>query len=198
VSDSHDIDSKDPLELFDSWLKQAQESEPNDPSAAALATSTTNGVPSVRVVLAKRIGKHHFCFFTNAESKKGIELAENPRAAMCFHWKALRRQVRLEGKVAELDASDVDEYFHSRSRASQISAAVSAQSRILGSREELEERVREFAEQHPGEIPRPTFWKGFHLHAERIEFWLDGANRLHDRFLFTWDGDRWQKARLYP
>jgi pyridoxamine 5'-phosphate oxidase len=198
VNDSHDIDSKDPLELFDSWLKQAQESEPNDPSAAALATSTTNGVPSVRVVLAKRIGEHHFCFFTNAESKKGIELAENPRAAMCFHWKALRRQVRLEGKVSELDASDVEEYFHSRSRASQIGAAVSAQSRILGSREELEERVREFAEQHPGEIPRPTFWKGFHLHAERIEFWLDGANRLHDRFLFTWDGDRWQKARLYP
>jgi pyridoxamine 5'-phosphate oxidase len=100
--------------------------------------------------------------------------------------------------VAELDAIDVDEYFHSRSRASQIGAAVSAQSRILGSREELEERVREFAEQHPGEIPRPTFWKGFHLHAERIEFWLDGANRLHDRFLFKWDGDRWQKARLYP
>lgn len=198
MSDSHDIDSKDPLELLDSWLKQAQESEPNDPSAAALATSTTNGVPSVRVVLAKRVGEHRFCFFTNAQSKKGIELAENPRAAMCFHWKTLRRQVRLEGKVSELDASDVDEYFHSRSRASQIGAAVSAQSRILGSREELEERVREFAEQHPGEIPRPAFWKGFHLHAERIEFWLDGANRLHDRFLFTWDGDRWQKARLYP
>jgi pyridoxamine 5'-phosphate oxidase len=198
VSVSHDIDSKDPLELLDSWLKQAQESEPNDPSAAALATSTTNGVPSVRVVLAKRVGEHRFCFFTNAQSKKGIELAENPRAAMCFHWKTLRRQVRLEGKVSELDASDVDEYFHSRSRASQIGAAVSAQSRILGSRDELEERVREFAEQHPGEIPRPAFWKGFHLHAERIEFWLDGANRLHDRFLFTWDGDRWQKARLYP
>ncbi|MGA7316164.1 MAG: pyridoxamine 5'-phosphate oxidase [Silvibacterium sp.] len=198
MSDSHDIDSKDPLELLDSWLKQAQESEPNDPSAAALATSTPNGVPSVRVVLAKRLGEHRFCFFTNAQSKKGIELAENPRAAMCFHWKTLRRQVRLEGKVSELDASDVDEYFHSRSRASQIGAAVSAQSRILGSREELEERVLEFAEQHPGEIPRPAFWKGFHLHAERIEFWLDGANRLHDRFLFTWDGDRWQKARLYP
>ena len=198
MSDSHDIDSKDPLELFDSWLKQAQESEPNDPSAAALATSTTNGVPSVRVALAKRIGEHRFCFFTNIESKKGIELAENPIAAMCFHWKTLRRQVRLEGKVSELDASDVDEYFHSRSRASQIGAAVSAQSRILGSREELEERVREFAEQHPGEIPRPAFWKGFQLHAERIEFWLDGANRLHDRFLFTWDGDRWRKARLYP
>jgi pyridoxamine 5'-phosphate oxidase len=198
VSGSHDIDSADPLELFDSWLKQAQESEPNDPNAAALATSTTDGVPSVRIVLAKRIGEHRFCFFTNAESRKGIELAENPRAALCFHWKILRRQVRLEGKVSELDVNDVDEYFHSRSRASQIGAAVSDQSRILGSREELEERVREISEQHPGEIPRPGFWRGFYLRAERIEFWLDGVNRLHDRFLFTRDGDRWQKARLYP
>jgi pyridoxamine 5'-phosphate oxidase len=198
VSGSHDIDSEDPLELFDSWLKQAEESEPNDPNAAALATSTTDGVPSVRIVLAKRIGAHRFCFFTNAESRKGIELAENPRAALCFHWKILRRQVRVEGKVSEIDVSDVDEYFHSRSRASQIGAAVSDQSRILGSREELEERVLKFCEQHPGEIPRPRFWRGYHLRAERIEFWLDGVNRLHDRFLFTRDGDRWQKARLYP
>jgi pyridoxamine 5'-phosphate oxidase len=157
VSGSHDIDLADPLELFDSWLKQAQESEPNDPNAAALATSTRDRVPSVRIVLAKRIGEHHFWFFTNAESRKGMELAENPRAALCFHWKILRRQVRLEGKVSELDVSDVDEYFHSRSRASQIGAAVSDQSRILGSREELEERVREFSEQHPGEIPRSGF-----------------------------------------
>jgi pyridoxamine 5'-phosphate oxidase len=198
VAGSHDIDSEDPLELFDSWLQQAQESEPNDPNAAALATSTTDGVPSVRIVLAKRIDAQRFCFFTNAESRKGIELAENPRAALCFHWKILRRQVRVEGKVSELDVSDVDEYFHSRSRASQIGAAVSDQSRILGSREELEERVREFGEKHPGEIPRPGFWRGFYLRAERIEFWLDGVNRLHNRFLFTRDGDRWQKARLYP
>ncbi|MGC1295274.1 MAG: pyridoxamine 5'-phosphate oxidase [Alloacidobacterium sp.] len=195
---SHDIDSEDPLELFDSWLKQAQESEPNDPNAAALATSTTDGAPSVRIVLAKRIGAQRFCFFTNAESRKGIELAENPRAALCFHWKILRRQVRVEGKVSGLDVSDVDEYFHSRSRASQIGAAVSDQSRILGSREELEERVREFDEEHPGEIRRPGFWRGFYLRAERIEFWLDGVNRLHDRSLFTRDGDRWHKARLYP
>ena len=198
MSGSHDIDSEDPLELFDSWLKQAEESEPNDPNAAALATSTTDGVPSVRIVLAKRIGAHRFCFFTNAESRKGIELAENPRAALCFHWKILRRQVRVEGEVSEIDVRDVDEYFHSRSRASQIGAAVSDQSRILGSREELEERVLKFCEQHPGEIPRPRFWRGYHLRAERIEFWLDGVNRLHDRFLFTRDGDRWQKARLYP
>ncbi|MFY9940178.1 MAG: pyridoxal 5'-phosphate synthase, partial [Silvibacterium sp.] len=127
MSGSHDIDSADPLGLFDSWLKQAQESEPNDPNAAALATSTRDGVPSVRIVLAKRIGEHRFCFFTNADSRKGIELAENPRAALCFHWKILRRQVRLEGKVSELDVNDVDEYFHSRSRASQIGAAVSEQ-----------------------------------------------------------------------
>lgn len=198
MSGSHDIDSEDPLELFDSWLKQAQESEPNDPNAAALATSTPDGVPSVRIVLAKRIGAHRFCFFTNAESRKGIELAENPTAALCFHWKTLRRQVRVEGKVSELDVSDVDEYFHSRSRASQVGAAVSYQSRILGSREELEERVRKFGELHPGEIPRPGFWRGFDLRAGRIEFWLDGVNRLHDRFLFTRDGARWQKARLYP
>jgi pyridoxamine 5'-phosphate oxidase len=157
-----------------------------------------DGVPSVRIVLAKRIGEHRFCFFTNTKSRKGIELAENPQAALCFQWKILRRQVRVEGKVSELDVSDVDGYFHSRSRASQIGAAVSDQSRILGSREELEERVREFSEQHPGEIPRPGFWRGSYLRAERIEFWLDGVNRLHDRFLFTRDGDRWQKARLYP
>src|SRR5277367_5212048 len=141
MSGSHDIDSEDPLELFDSWLKQAQESEPNDPNAAALATSTRDGVPSVRIVLAKRIGEHHFCFFTNAESRKGLELAENPQAALCFHWKSLRRQVRVEGTVSELAAKDVDTYFHSRTRASQISAAVSDQSRVLESREELEERV---------------------------------------------------------
>jgi pyridoxamine 5'-phosphate oxidase len=198
MSGSHDIDSEDPIELFDSWLKQAQESEPNDPNAAALATSTPDGVPSVRMVLAKRIGGRPFCFFTNVESRKGIELANNPRAALCFHWKSLRRQVRVEGRVSELELSDVDEYFHSRSRASQIGAAVSHQSRILSSREELEGRVRELGEQNAGEIPRPGFWCGFCLHAERIEFWLDGENRLHDRFLFTRDGARWQKARLYP
>jgi pyridoxamine 5'-phosphate oxidase len=195
---SHEIDSRDPLELFDEWLKHAEESEPNDPNAAALATSTAAGEPSVRMVLAKRVGERRFCFFTNAESRKGIELAENPKAALCFHWKTLRRQVRVEGSVSELDASDVDAYFHSRSRASQIGAAVSDQSRILGSREELERRVRRFEEEHGGEVPRPPFWRGYHLRAERIEFWINGADRLHDRFLFIWDGDGWQKFRLFP
>ena len=169
MSGSHDIDSKDPLEFVDSWLKQAQESEPNDPNAAALATSTTDGAPSVRIVLAKRIGAHRFCFFTNAESRKGIELAENPRAALCFHWKMLRRQVRVEGKVSEIDVSDMDEYFHSRSRASQIGAAVSDQSCILGSRKELEERV--------WEIQRATSGR-------------DSQARVLARLLFTCRADR--------
>lgn len=198
MNDSHEIASEDPLELFDTWLRQAQESEPNDPNAAALATSTRDGVPSVRMVLAKRVGEHRFCFFTNEESRKGKELTQNPRAALCFHWKTMRRQVRAEGKVSELDTREVDWYFNSRSRASQISAAVSDQSRILRSRADLEERVRIFGQNHPGEIRRPSFWRGFYLCAERIEFWLDGANRLHDRFLFTKQGDCWQKARLYP
>jgi len=201
MAPSHQIDSReiqDPLALFDTWFKAAQESEPNDPNAAALATATAAGAPSVRMVLVKRVGDRRFCFFTNAESQKGRELAANPRAALCFHWKSLRRQVRAEGTISELAASDVDTYFHSRSRASQIGAAVSDQSRVLASREELEEQVRQFGERHPGEVPRPVYWRGYHLSPERIELWIDGPNRLHDRFLFTREGDRWERCRLYP
>ncbi len=139
-----------------------------------------------------------FCFFTNAESQKGIQLAENPRAALCFHWKSLRRQVRVAGTVTELQSSEVDAYFHSRSRKSQMSAAVSAQSRPLGSREELVDKVNAFAQQHPDEIPRPPFWRGYRVRAERIEFWMDGPDRLHDRILFTRDGAGWLQTRLYP
>jgi pyridoxamine 5'-phosphate oxidase len=193
-----EIESHDPLVLFDTWFKAAQQSEPNDPNAAALATATAEGAPSVRMVLVKPVGDRRFCFFTNAGSQKGRELSANPRAALCFHWKSLRRQVRVEGNVSELDATDVDTYFHSRSRASQIGAAVSDQSRMLSSRQALEERVAQFAEQHPGEIPRPAYWRGYHLSPERIEFWIDGPNRLHDRLLFTRDSDCWQHSRLYP
>jgi pyridoxamine 5'-phosphate oxidase len=198
MSALQDIESDDPLELFDTYLQEAWQTEPNDPNAAALATATSNGTPSVRMVLAKQVREHRFCFFTNAESRKGLELAENPRAALCFHWKSIRRQVRVEGSVSELDAQDVDTYFHSRSRASQIGAAVSDQSRILSSREELDERVRTFTQERPGEIPRPSYWRGYCLHPERIEFWFNGPDRLHNRFLFTRDGDHWRKARLFP
>ena len=198
MSGSHEIEWNDPLAQFDAWLKQAEESEPNDPNAAALATSTAAGEPSVRMVLVKRIGEHRFCFFTNAESKKGRQLAENPRAALCLHWKSLRRQVRVEGLVTELDADDVDAYFHSRSRMSQVGAAVSDQSRPLESREVLEARAAAFAEAHPGEVPRPDYWRGYRLDPERIEFWIDGAHRLHDRFLFTRKAAGWSRVRLYP
>jgi len=187
-----------PFTLFDQWFKLAEASEPNDPNAASLATATADGAPSVRMVLAKRIGDYPFCFFTNAEGRKGRELAENPRVALCFHWKSLRRQVRVEGTVSLLDGAAIDAYFHSRSRKSQIGAAVSQQSRALGSRKELEEQVRAFEIQYPEEIPRPEYWVGYHVAVERIEFWIDGANRLHDRFLFTRADDGWTTVRLYP
>jgi pyridoxamine 5'-phosphate oxidase len=198
MSGSRAIDSKDPLVLFDSWLKQAAESEPNDPNAAALATSTAGGVPSVRMVLVKRVGERRFCFFTNAESRKGAELAENPRAALCFHWKSLRRQVRVSGPVTELPAEDAEEYFHSRSRLSQLGAAASAQSRVLESREMLEARVRALEAEFPGEIRRPNYWKGYVLRPERIEFWQERAGRLHDRYLFLRAEERWRVERLFP
>lgn len=197
------LERQDPLQWFDRWRREAEQAEPNDPNAAALATATANGAPSVRMVLVKRVMLksgllERFCFFTNSESRKGYELALNPRAALCFHWKSLRRQVRVEGVVHELEASEVDAYFHSRSRVSQIGATVSDQSRILSSRAELEERVRRFAEVTPGEVPRPAFWQGFRVEPQRIEFWISGADRLHDRFLFTRKDEMWEQVRLFP
>jgi pyridoxamine 5'-phosphate oxidase len=188
----------DPFEWFGRWLKQAEENEPNDANAAALATATPDGVPSVRMVLVKRVDQGGFCFYTNAESRKGLELQSNPRAALCFHWKTLRRQVRVEGPVTTMEAADVDAYFHSRSRDSQIGAAISLQSRPLRSHEELEAQFRKFAQEHPEEVPRPPNWRGFCLHAEQVEFWISGENRLHTRFLFTRDAAAWKRTRLYP
>ena len=193
-----EINSQDPLNLFDHWLAEAEGSEPNDPNAAALATASADAVPSVRMVLVKQVQTERFCFFTNAESRKGCEIRANCQAALCFHWKSLRRQVRIEGKVHDLESAAVDEYFHSRSRKSQIGAAVSDQSRILSSRAVLEERVREFSQANPGEIPRPAYWQGFRIDPERIEFWISGDDRLHDRFLFTRSGLAWRQVRLFP
>jgi pyridoxamine 5'-phosphate oxidase len=188
----------DPISLFRAWMTEAVAGEPNDPNAVALATATPDGVPSVRMVLLKGLDERGFAFYTNAESRKGAELAVNPRAAMCFHWKSLQRQVRVEGAVAELPAVDADAYFHSRSRGSQLGAAVSRQSQELASREVLEEIVRKYAAQHQGEIPRPDRWKGYVLRPERMEFWINGADRLHDRFLFVRSEHGWEKSRLFP
>lgn len=198
ASHSDGIGSGDPLQIFDEWLAEAEKSEPNDPNAAALATASADAMPSVRMVLVKRVEAERFCFFTNAESRKGRELEVNRHAALCFHWKSLRRQVRVEGTVHELGSTEVDAYFHSRSRKSQIGAAVSDQSRVLSSRVELEERVQRFTKANPGVVPRPAYWRGFRVAPERIEFWISGDDRLHDRFLFTRTADAWEQVRLFP
>ena len=188
----------DPVEVFKGWLAEAERSELNDPNAAALATATANGFPSVRMVLVKQVDERGFCFYTNAESRKGRELAVNPKASLCFHWKSLARQVRVEGSVVELSPADADAYFHSRSRESQLGSAVSLQSRPLESRERLEEMVRDFAVSHPGEVPRPARWKGYAVVPERMELWVNGQHRLHDRFEFVREDGGWAKRRLYP
>ena len=188
----------DPIATFLAWMKDAEAKEWNDPNAAALATASREGMPSVRMVLMKRVDERGFAFYTNAESQKGVELAENPRAAMCFHWKSLRRQVRVSGPVTELPPEDADAYFHSRTRLSQLGAVASAQSRVLESLEVLEGRVRELGAEFPGEIPRPEYWKGYVLRPERIEFWQDGAGRMHDRVLFVRTESGWRTERLFP
>ncbi len=198
MGDWGDWEELTPLELFRLWLTEAENSEPNDPNAAALATATADGKPSVRMVLVKQVDERGFSFFTNSESQKGNELAHNPQAALCFHWKSLRRQVRVEGRVGAIADAEVDAYFHSRSRRSQISAAVSQQSRPLASRQKLQEDVRYFAEEYPGEVPRPVYWKGFCVAMERVEFWSDGPDRLHDRILFDQKSGEWKKIRLFP
>ena len=188
----------DPLTLFDSWLAQATESEPNDPNAVALATCTPDGSPSVRMVLAKRVEEHRFAFFTNVESRKGTELETNLRAALCFYWKSVRRQVRVEGGVHRLQPAQVDRYFHSRSRDSQIGAAISDQSRPLSNREELERRFAAMSEGLTGEVPRPEYWKGYYVEPVSVEFWMAGEHRLHDRALFTRANGQWQSTLLFP
>lgn len=188
----------DPIGLFRVWLAEAEAAEPNDPNAVALATASADGAPSMRMVLMKGVDERGFSFYTNAGSRKGLDLEKNPRAAMCFYWKSLRRQVRVEGVVSELPGDEADAYFHSRSRRSQLGAAVSRQSQPLESREVLIEMVRELDRATPGEVPRPEWWKGYVLRAERMEFWVNGVDRLHDRFLFVRGEGGWVKSRLFP
>ena len=195
----HNLESADPIDLFRQWLAEAERSEPNDANAAALATSTPDGHPSVRMVLVKRADEHGFCFFTNAESRKGIQLHANPRAALCFHWKSLRRQVRVEGRVTAMPAADVDEYFHSPiPQQPDCSRRLAAEPSACQSRGTGYRASANLPSDHPGEVPRPPYWCGFCVHPEQIEFWISGDNRLHDRFLFTRDAGVWRTTRLYP
>jgi len=194
-----------PFDLFAAWFKEAEEKEPNDPNAMALATLGDDGVPCLRMVLLKGYDAAGFVFYTNLESRKGRQLLAHPKAALLFHWKSLRRQVRIEGPATPVSPAEAEAYFASRPRQSQIGAWASDQSRPLKSRFELEKRVARFAAKYAvGKVPRPPHWSGFRIAAERIEFWQDGAFRLHDRLVYHREAGAeagraaWRTERLFP
>lgn len=198
--DENAIPDGDPIGLFGAWLGEAMAAEPSDGNAMALATATADAAPSVRMVLLKDHGPDGFVFYTNAHSRKGREIRANPQAALLFHWKSLRRQVRITGTLDEVSAAEADAYFHSRHRVSQLGSAASDQSRPLDSRQTYLDRVDALAARHEGsDIPRPAHWTGFRLSPREIEFWLDRPNRLHERRLFQRAPDgSWASTLLYP
>ncbi|MDA7948420.1 MAG: pyridoxamine 5'-phosphate oxidase [Hyphomicrobiaceae bacterium] len=192
---------KDPYVLFDEWMKEAEVHEPSDANAMALATVDKSGLPNVRMVLLKGIEDGAFVFYTNLESAKGRELGDNPKAALNFHWKSLRRQIRIRGPIARASDAQADAYFASRARGSRIGAWASRQSRPLESRFALEKAVAKFTAKYGiGEVPRPDYWSGFCLTPYEMEFWHDRPFRLHDRVVFRRDAESkpWSISRLYP
>ena len=193
------LEMNDPFALFDDWFAKARASEPNDPEAMALATVDADGRPTVRMVLLKGHGPDGFVFYTNDESAKGKQLAAKPHAALLFHWKSLRRQIRVEGAVERVSGQQADAYFASRARDSQLGAWASDQSRPLESRETFERRFEEMKRRFEGQdVPRPAHWGGYRLLPELIEFWTDRPHRLHERTLFIHDGESWREGLLYP
>nr|WP_283214993.1 pyridoxamine 5'-phosphate oxidase [Methylobacterium trifolii] len=191
--------SDDPWALFSAWMAQAEASEPEDANAMALATTGSDGLPDVRMVLLKGADARGFVFYTNVESAKGEELAQNPQAALVLHWKSLRRQIRARGPVSRVTAAEADAYFESRHRDSRIGALASRQSSPLASRAALMAEVQDLSARYEdGPVPRPERWTGFRIAPVAIEFWQNGDFRLHDRVRFTRDGAGWSRARLYP
>lgn len=189
----------DPFALFDEWLAEARASEINDPDATAFASADAAGRPSVRMVLLRRVGPAGFAFFTHLDSRKGRELLANPHGALVIHWKSLRRQVRAEGRVEQVEDLEADTYFAGRGRESRIGAWASDQSQPLDARGTFERRFEEAKARFEGiEVPRPPRWSGFRLIPDRIEFWSDRPHRLHERRLFTRENDGWNEGLLYP
>jgi pyridoxamine 5'-phosphate oxidase len=192
-------DPADPIALFQEWFEAAKAAEPNDPEVMALASADASGLPNVRMVLLKEIDAAGLVFYTNSESDKGREMAANPKAAICFHWKSLRRQIRAQGAVKVVSAAEADAYFAARPHDAQIGAWASSQSRPLASRLELEKAVAGVAAKFAGgPVPRPPHWLGYRLAPDRIEFWESRPFRLHDRLLFERSGQGWETSRLFP
>ena len=195
------LETDEPFELFDKWYEAAKKKEINDPNALALATSSKNNVPSVRMVLLKDFSKNGFVFYTNLNSQKGNEIKENPSVSMCFHWKSLLRQVRINGKITPVQNTVADKYYNSRAYESRIGAWASNQSSVLNDRQELINSIDKFKEKfnEKDNVPRPDHWSGWNLKPDSIEFWLDGDNRIHERLKFLLNSDgSWKKVLLSP
>ena len=193
-------DEQNPIVLFKKWFEVAQKSEINDPNALSLATSSSNGIPSVRMVLLKGLTEKGFVFYTNFNSKKGSDLKTNPKASMCFHWKSLRRQIRISGKTVVVDSKEADEYYNSRAYGSRIGAWASSQSQTMNNRNEFINKIKEFEKKYPDQknVPRPPHWSGWRVEPDTIEFWLEIKNRIHERLNYRKENGKWLREILYP
>jgi len=193
-------DEQNPIVLFKKWFEVAKKSEINDPNALSLATSSSNGIPSVRMVLLKGLTEKGFVFYTNFNSKKGSDLKTNPKASMCFHWKSLRRQIRISGKTVVVDNKEADEYYNSRAYGSRIGAWASSQSQTMNNRNEFINKIKEFEKKYPDQknVPRPPHWSGWRVEPDTIEFWLEIKNRIHERLNYRKENGKWLREILYP
>ncbi len=193
-------DTENPIDLFKNWFSEAKKKEINDPNAVAVATSDSNNQPNVRMVLLKGLDEKGFVFYTNFNSKKGKELKNNSKASLCFHWKSLRRQVRVLGQVEEVTKAEADEYYNSRPYKNKIGAWASSQSETLDKRETFLNNVKEFEKKYSDKnsVPRPPHWSGWRVMPKEIEFWLDGEGRIHERLVYIKENQMWKKRLLYP